>query len=188
MRSWPFRLEMQVSWRDDDGFIAGMRLLLALAVLAIVIIDPSDTGSNPTLTYFAILAYVLYSVGVYVLALRRSAQAAAFLARSHWFDVAWYSLFIALGTGTQSIFFSGLYFCIITASFRWGFLPGLKTAVASALCFGTIGISTSFYAGSELDLDRLLLRMTWLLVLGYMVAHWGGREILAKRRLDLLKV
>ena len=41
--------------------------------------------------------------------------------------------------------------------------------------------------GSDFELNRFLLRPVYLMVLGYMMAYWGGREIKLKRRLSLLR-
>ncbi|MFD2270613.1 hypothetical protein ACFS07_04395 [Undibacterium arcticum] len=41
---------------------------------------------------------------------------------------------------------------------------------------------------TEAEISRLLLRTTFLLALGYMIAYWGGSEVAQKkRRLALLR-
>lgn len=47
--------------------------------------------------------------------------------------------------------------------------------------------SSVLLAPNQLDHSRLLLRATFLLGLGYMIAHWGGRTVEQKRRLALLR-
>ena len=104
----------------------------------------------------------------------------------HWLDVAWYLLLIALSSGTSSIFFLFFFFAILVASFRYGFAQGLGVTVLSASLFTGIGYLTA-PAAPTFELNRFLLRPIYLLVLGYMIAYWGGREMTFKRRLAFLK-
>jgi signal transduction histidine kinase len=75
---------------------------------------------------------------------------------------------------------------MLTAAFRWGFTAGWRVTMASAGLFTFAGFAIASSA-AEGDLSRLLLRLTCLVGLGYMIAHWGGSETLLKQRLALLK-
>ncbi len=169
---------------SDTALVAAMRLLLAVSALVFIYIDPLEPDRFVTTTYTALALYVLYSVTVYILALSQAKAMRTLRAWTHWLDVGWYSLLISLSSGTNSVFFFGFYFAIMVAGFRWGFWSGIRVTVASALAFTVIA---GFTTPSPIELNRFLLRPTFLLVVGYMVARRGRFEIDLKRRLSLLK-
>lgn len=168
----------------DDRMISLMRLILALSGLLITYIDPSEPDRLVAVTYGALVVYSVYACFLYYLSFRGRAR--LLLSISHWIDVAWFLILVALSSGTNSIFFFCFFFAILVASFRWGFWSGLRVTIVSTLVFTLIGYAT---APPEItfELNRFLLRPVYLLVLGYMIAYWGGHEIKLKRRLNLLK-
>lgn len=168
----------------DDRMIGRMRMILAWSALLIIYIDPFEPDRLVALTYIALTLYGIYSTVLYLLSFRqRSLLTKRIIC---WIDVAWYLALVALSSGTNSIFFFFFFFAILVASFRWGFSAGLKVTVVSASLFTLIGYLTS-PVGHEFELNRFLLRPIYLLVLGYMMAYWGGLEVTFKRRLALLK-
>lgn len=168
----------------DDRMICLMRLILALSALLIIYVDPSEPDRFVAVTYAALVVYTLYSAALFCLAVRRSPLLPTRVA--HWVDVACFLALVALSSGTSSVFFFFFFFAILVASFRSGFAAGLGVTLTSALMFTVVGYATA-PAGRDFELNRFLLRPVYLLVLGYMMAYWGGREIRLKRRLSLLK-
>lgn len=168
----------------DDRMIATMRLVLAVSALLIIYLDPAEPDHLVQETYAALVLYVLYSALLYVDSL--SVQGVFGWRRSwaHWIDVAWYTLLIGLSSGTNSIFFFFYFFSILVASFRWGFRSGTRVTITSFVLFTGVGYLT---APSGFELNRFLLRPIYLLVLGYMIAYWGGFEVELRRRLKFLK-
>src|SRR6266540_975283 len=169
---------------SDTRLIAAMRLLLAVSALIFICIDSFERDRIVTLTYAAPALYVLYSLTLYALARAQAQAMRTIRAWTHWLDVGWYSPLISLSSGTSSVFFFGFYFAIMVAAFRWGFWSGIRVAVVSALAFTVIA---GFTTPSPIELSPFLLRPTFLLVLGYMVARRGRFEIELKRRLSLLR-
>ncbi len=163
-----------------------MRLILSLSALVIIVIDPSEPDRVVFATYLALISYTLYSALFYVLIKRRSPLSLRVLPYSHWIDVAWYIILIALSSGTSSIFFFFFFFAILNASFTYGFKSGFKVTLVSSVSFSVIGLLTS-PGGQEFELNRFLLRPVYLTALGYMMALWGSYEITAKHQLALLK-
>lgn len=168
----------------DDRMISLMRLILALSALLITYIDPLEPDRLVAVTYGSLLIYSVYGAILYYLSLRGGPRLP--LSISHWIDVGCFLILIALSSGTNSIFFFFFFFAILVASFRLGFKAGLRVTIISTLFFTLIGYATA-PAESNFELNRFLLRPVYLLVLGYMIAYWGGREIKLKRRLNLLK-
>lgn len=168
----------------DDRMISVMRLILAISALLIIYIDPSEPDRLVAVTYGALVVYTIYGVIVYWLSIR--GRPSLPLSISHWIDVGCFLALVALSSGTSSIFFFFFFFAILVASFRLGFKAGLRVTIVSAFFFTLIGYATA-RSGVSFELNRFLLRPVYLLVLGYMIAYWGGHEIKLKRRLNLLK-
>jgi signal transduction histidine kinase len=164
--------------------VCRMRLILALSALVIIYIDPSEPNRFVHVTYAALLLYSIYSAALYLLAVQQDGNRVP--RANHWIDVGWYLLLISLSSGTSSIFFFFFFFAALVASFLYGFAEGLRVAIVSAVLFTIVGFVTA-QAGQPFELNRFLLRPIYLLVLGYMIAYWGGFEIQLKRRLSLLK-
>ena len=170
----------------DKQTIAAMRLTLTVSALLIIYINPHEPDRFVALTYAVLTLYTLYSTVLYGLARLKSRLIASISHWTHWADVGWYTLLIALSSGTNSVFFFGFFFAILVASFRWGYASGLSVTLASTILFTGVGYLTA-PAQPEFDLNRFLLRPVYLLVLGYMMAYWGGFETKLKRQLALLK-
>lgn len=168
----------------DARMIAGIRFVLASSALMIIYVDPSEPDRNVAFTYTALVLYTVHSATLYVLALYHRPLFPPKMV--HWMDVGWYLVLISLSSGTSSIFFFFFFFPILVASFGWGFAEGLRVVIVCALLFTIVGFATA-PAGPDFELNRFLLRPIYLIVLGYMIAHWGGSETTLRRRLALLK-
>ncbi len=170
----------------ESRMITGMRLVLAVAALAITSIDPTEPSRFAAATYSVLALYVFYSLALHLLCLKGTEFPVPVQYALHWIDVAFYVALIGLSNGTNSIFFVLFFFCIIVASFRWGFAPGMRVTIVSVVLYVIVGYAAR-PPTPEFDLSRFILRTSALPVLGYMIAHWGGYELRLKRRLALLK-
>lgn len=170
----------------DLRMVAVMRFVLAFSALLIIYIDPSEPDRFVFETYLALILYTFYSAAVYFFLVRGNRFIYSVLNYSHWADVGWYLLLISLSSGTNSIFFFFFFFATLHTSFIYGFFSGLRITLVSAVAFIIIGFTASL-SEVEFELNRFLLRPIYLIVLGYMVAYWGGYEIRTKRRLALLR-
>ena len=168
----------------DDELVCLMRLVLAVSALVIIYLDPAEPDRIVPVTYTALVLYTLYSAALYVLTLRRESWQPGWWVP--WTDIASYLVLVSLSSGTNSIFFFFFFFSILEASFRRGFWPGLSVTLVSAALFTLVGYLSTPPA-PVFELNRFLLRPIYLVVLGYMMAYWGGAEIRLKQRLALLK-
>lgn len=164
--------------------ISVMRVILALSALLVVYVDPSDSNRFSGVMYFFLTGYVVYSIAIWAMAIRHSRIFP--IKTLHWLDVAWYLPLIALSRGTNSIFFFFFFFAILVASFGWGFASGMRVTIVSTILFTVIGYASA-YALPGFQLSRFLLRPIQLLVLGYLIAYWGGVQGRLIARLQLLK-
>jgi signal transduction histidine kinase len=170
----------------EDRMISGMRLVLAVAAFVITHIDPTEPSRFAAATYSTLILYLVYSLALHALSLKGVQFPMPVQYSLHWIDAAFYVALIGLSHGTNSIFFVLFFFCIIVASFRWGFAPGMRVTIVSVVLYVIVGYAARPPA-PEFDLGRFILRTSALPVLGYMIAHWGGYELRLRRRLALLK-
>ncbi len=177
----PFDLVVGIA---DGPIVSRMRLVIAVAMLLTFVIEQRHSSlSNESVDIAAILlaAYFLHSAFLCV-----SAEfGRAFLhSRSiHWLDVLWFALIVWFNGCVHSIFYLSFLFAILISSFRWGLEEGGRVAIASALLLAAGGL-LSYVPG---DLPILLLRIVFLLALGYLSAYLGESSLRLKRQLILLR-
>lgn len=165
----------------DTTMVNGMRLLLSSATLLTLFIDPESAGKLSKITWLIFSAYTVHSLLLYVLALLGFSLPQDTLL--YWLDVAWYGLIVFSSSSHNNLFFLFFFFAILTSSFQRGFEEGARITLASAGLFA----ATALFGETDAELSRLLLRTTFLLALGYMIAYWGGSAITQRSHLALLR-
>ncbi|MFY9611218.1 MAG: histidine kinase [Blastocatellia bacterium] len=169
----------------DGRLIAATRLILAISAFLIVDYSPG-TYLNSAATRLVLVLYLAYGSVLYILAARKSRVRKPIPAWSYWADIIWYTSILALSGGANSIFFFGYFFAILVASFEWGFRAGLAATIVSGLLFIKVSLATGLGEAS-VEWHRPIVRLVYLLVLGYLMAHWGGLKIKLFRQFSLLK-
>jgi len=168
----------------DARMVALMRSMLAVSALVIFVFDPFQPSHFSTGIYMVLLCYGVYSTA---LCIAITGGRMPLPPRSHhWIDAAVCVLLVALAQGVTDMFFYFFFFAIVVASFSRGFREGLTLTAISVALF----VAISLYGakrGVRFDFDELVTRPVFLLVLGYMTAYWGGKELLMRRRLRLLR-
>lgn len=164
--------------------ISKMRFILAFATLLVIFIDPAEPQRFVAFTYTVLILYTIYSTILFLLTKHKLSLVPVRYA--HWVDIIWYLVLIGLSTGANSIFFFLFFLAILIGSFRYGFTEGLRITAFAVVMFTIVGYLTA-PTGADFELNRLLLRPTYLSILGYMIAFWGGREIAHRKRLEILK-
>lgn len=150
--------------------VALTRCLLALAALIVCLIDPALTVQAPRIVLALLGVYAVYSLAL---------AAAAFGGRSFvaaraqpWLDGALYSALAWFSGSAGAVFFACLLFAIATASFSRGFVEGLALTLVAGMVVAAAGLP---------------VQAAMLALLGAMTAWWGGTQLAATRRLQLLK-
>lgn len=174
------RLDASLDDVDETALIATMRIVLAVATLLAVIIDPHGLGNPHPFTLILFYAYTAQSAVICISvrfggALRESRLV-------HWLDVFWFSL-VLLTAGPMTGFFFLFFFAISTAAFRWGYDEGARVTLT---CTGLYCAAATQYSDQS-QLASMLLRASFLLGIGYMVSHWAQASINQKRRIALLR-
>ncbi|CAN5340112.1 hypothetical protein BH11PSE14_BH11PSE14_10270 [soil metagenome] len=167
----------------DARMIAVVRCILAVVALALVQFDPYAGQAHPLGSRLTLGVYVVWGLTSLVLATRRAQQLPP--RHEHWVDVTFSGALVILTPGSNSFFFISL-FAILVASFSRGFSEGLRVTCAAVFGF-EVSALLSMPGGGIPDLERTLVRPLYLLVLGYLIAYWGGHEITHRRRLRLLQ-
>jgi signal transduction histidine kinase len=168
----------------DARMVALMRCLLAFSALCIVYLDPPPPGKFHALVNVSIAVYGLFSVAVSVAVFNHRRLLPSRLL--YWLDALFFGYLVALTGGISSVFFHFFFFAIVVASFYRGYLEGLALTAGTTVLFVVAG-ALAYVAGGEFELDRAIIRPIYLVLLGYMVSYWGGREITLRRRVNLLK-
>ncbi|MES2977135.1 MAG: histidine kinase [Pseudomonadota bacterium] len=165
----------------DAELVGSMRLVLSVAVLLAVYIDPQGMGGVGRSTWQLFALYVLHSGLLYAGCHLRWALPQSRLV--HWLDVLWYSLIVLVTGGIHSAFFLFFFFAILTASFRFGFEEGARVTCVSGTIYAALGLMPEVAS----DVPRLLVRTSFIFALGYMIVHWGESKLALRRRLALLR-
>src|ERR1043165_1584509 len=116
--SAPSLVDTQDSVQSANRMIAVMRLILAISALVIIYLYPTEPDRFAAIVYTLLGLYTLHSA-ILCSILWRPGRLAEFLHRwVHWFDIVWYTLLVALSSGTNSFFYFGYFFAVLVASFR----------------------------------------------------------------------
>lgn len=175
--------------RDDTSILAGvdeltlvarMRVVLAIATLLTITVDPDGLGNPHPLTLLVFYAYTAQSA--IILILRETGHDMRYPKLAHWLDVLWFGLLLGL-TGPLAGFFFLFFFPIAVAAFRWGHDEGARVTLAGTALFL---LSARGYGGHAI-LANVLMRTAFLLGLGLMVSRWGEVLLNGRRRIALLR-
>lgn len=164
--------------------VAGMRVAFGLAAQIIIGIEPPRPPQLAALTFAAVGLYALYGIALYVAI--RLRKPPSWWRSAYWVDAAWYLLIIALSGGANSIFFIFLLFSILVASFTDGFRAGLSVSLVSTTLFAGVSLVT-LPPSEDFEINRFLVRLITLILLGYMFSYWGDSELKLRSRLALLR-
>ena len=165
----------------DLVMIFGMRLLLSVTALLTLIINPGKLGVPSQLAWLILCAYVLHSAVLFGFLYCRHPVVHSKLIC--WLDALWCGLIVFGTGGAESYFFPFFFFVILAASFQRGLDEGARVTLASCVLLVLASVAST----QALTVSHLLLRTTFVMALGYMIAYWGGLGLLQKRRLALLR-
>lgn len=171
--------------RDDAqaAMVSKMHLLLSASAMITVLLDPAIQTRFTAVAWLVFFGYTVHSIVLYLLPHVSQQHIYRHSRVANRIDVCWYALMVYQTGGGDSSFFPFFLFVILISAFRWGFDEGARITLASALLFSLTVLS----AASDTELLHILLRTTFLLALGYMIAYWGESHLMQRRRLALLR-
>jgi signal transduction histidine kinase len=127
------------------------------------------------------VAYVLYSL---LLATTRgsSSRSRRIVIAIHIGDIVAATVLTLFTEGPSSPFFVLFGFTLLTAGYRWGLWETLSTGLAGVLLLGLEAILISNWLGQnglvegQFELNRFILRCTYLLLLAVMVGYLAEQQ------------
>jgi hypothetical protein len=84
------------------------------------------------------------------------------------------------------LLFGFAFFILLIAAFQWGSRLGLRAALGSVLLFACVEAILSF-ARLDFEFRPVLVGLTAFVTLGYMIATFGGWELILKGQLLFMK-
>ena len=168
--------------RYRETVLATARVLLSIAGLAAVYIDPTEPEHFAGFAYGLLAAFVVYGVAVFVL-LRtigqpRDDRVAWVL---HGADVVWAGAISLFTSGPNSAFFVFFVFVILAAAFRWRMRETMWTTfvlgvvlLAQAWLFAVD--RSRFWLVDSVDINRLIMRSVYLLIVGFLAGYLAEKE------------
>src|SRR3990172_8015943 len=166
-----------------EQVLAVGRVFLAVGSLVAIYLDPSEPSRYARLAYASLVLYVLYSFAV-LLGLRARQESSLRLSRVlHVVDLFWPPYITTFTEGPDSPFFMFFFFVLLAAAYRWGLRETLITAAAAVTLFLVQALVLSFGPSSltgllagRLELNRLIIRAVYLLMIGLLVGYLAEAE------------
>jgi signal transduction histidine kinase len=171
MQSQPVRIER---------IIAGARLVLAIASINLVLLDPSQFWHEANETYSVVALYLLYAIAVIWIVDRNLMKVSRIGLYSQAADTLWFPLILVYTQGENSPFFLYYVFSLITASFRWGFKETLFVNTANVGMYAIVHVATM---NSNFEFYKFLVRPTYLYVLACLIGYLGEHQRRAQGQL-----
>jgi signal transduction histidine kinase len=165
----------------EAWMVFGMRLLLSISTLLTLYVGPGTVVLVGEWAWLIFVGYVVHSAVLLCVAHARAGFWHGPIV--YWVDIGWYGLMVYVSSGSPSPYFTLVFFAILAASFRHGFDAGARLTLGAVVIVTVAVLATNGLT----TLHVLLLRASFLLGLGYMVAFWGGLLVDQRRRLALLR-
>jgi signal transduction histidine kinase len=170
-----------------EKIIAFCRVLLALATVTIVTVDPKQPSFAPEVAVVILWTYLAYSLVLFLLVRGEQVRQERVGAFSAAVDIVWVSIITLFTERGASPFFMLHVFLISSVSVRWGLAATLRVTAFLAVAYPAMIWVASGFFGLEFSLGRAhLVRPVYLLVIGYLIGYLGEYERRSKRKLRLL--
>lgn len=169
--------------REKTEFVlASARAILTAISTIAVVVDPTEPVEYSRIAFWMMLAWTIYSIAIVVL-LRYSRLPRAAPLVLHCLDILWPAVISLFTQGPNSPFFAYTVFALAAAAFRWGLPETLATAVAGiglldvqALLLTGGHPSWELYFLGQFDVNGLIIRCAYLLILGALIGYFGESE------------
>jgi signal transduction histidine kinase len=190
MLSWlspPLGTTFEPSPRLERVLAVG-RAFLTVSALAAIFLDPTEPARLATLAYGVLAAYAIYSLLVLVFVHRTPRLAPGHGLLLHGLDVLWSSALTFVSEGPTSPFFLFFLFVVLSAAYRWAFAGTLATtavAIGVYLLQSTVAAVGPWHDtfGVALEVDRVVLRVAYLLLTGFLLGYLAQQDKRSKAEL-----
>ncbi len=170
-----------------ERLIATGRATLAGFSLVAIWLDPSEPSNQAEVTYAILSGYVVYAVVLAAAVVRGHVPSGLLAILSHTFDLAIFSVIMFFSLGPSSPFFVFFVFSLVCATLRWQWKGAIWTSVAAL----TTVVGMSFYPtyllhNPNFEMNRFIMRVVYLGVLGTLLGYAGVYEQARRRELSAL--
>lgn len=169
----------------SERTIALARVVLALAALFAVWLDPAEPIRYHRVVYAAHGVYVSFAVLMLALAVwvPRSGR---ILLLPHAVDIVAFSVFQYLTQGATSPFFVYFLFSVFCAAIRWGWRGSLLTGALVMIAYLGIAQSISRVEAGSLPLTFIVVRIAYLGIATWLLVYLGQHEARLRSELERL--
>jgi signal transduction histidine kinase len=168
--------------RRVELVLATSRTFLAVTALLAVYLDPTEPSRYAPLAYVLFLIYVILSFIILAVLRGRSQMPAWFPLSVHGTDVLWAAAITLFTEGPSSPFFIFFVFVLLAAAYRWGYRETLATTAVAILLvllqvlLITTGGFSALLAGAEIEVNRIIMRATYLLLMGFLLGYLAEQQ------------
>jgi signal transduction histidine kinase len=159
------------------------RAFLAICALFAIYLDPTEPSGYAALAYTLLIIYVIYSAAIVVM-VRRLEVSRRTAVIFHGFDVVWVSIITLFTSGPNSPFFMFFVFVLMAAAYRWGFRTTMLTALVCMSLFAVEGVALPQIVEGEFELNRLIIRLAYLLIVGLLVGYLAEQQLEHNREIQ----
>ncbi|MGC4083437.1 MAG: response regulator [Vicinamibacterales bacterium] len=171
---------------QSERTIALARVALAATALLAQWLDPAEPELHASLIFTLYGAYVVYSIGLALLAIRWDGGEWLPLV-THGADIIAFSIFQYLTLGPSSPFFVYFVFSMFCGAVRWGWRGTLITGALVLMAYLGMAVSVGRTATFEgLESNRVVIRLSYLVVATGMLVYLGRYEARLRREIERL--
>jgi signal transduction histidine kinase len=167
----------------QERILAVGRAFLTITALVAIYLDPTEPARLAAVTYGVLFTYALYSLALLALVHSAPRLAPAHGYVIHGLDVLWTSGLTLVSEGPVSPFFLFFLFVVLASAYRWGFRETIITAATTVGIFlvETAVVATgpwnqTGFASISFELNRTILRSTYLLITGFLLGYLGEQQ------------
>jgi len=167
--------------RRIERVLASARVFLAFAAMLAIYLDPTEPTRYSRLAVLLLISYIAYSVAVWAV-LRRFQELSPSFAWMQAFDMFFPAVFTLFTEGPNSPFFLFFVFVVTAAAYRWGFVETMVTSVLISVFMAVEAILLRYgqhlgtWLEGEYELNRLVIRLSYLLILGVLLGYLAEKE------------
>jgi hypothetical protein len=175
------KLEQPDTFRIEST-LAAARAFLSVCSFFAIFIDPFEPTRFANLAYTLLLAHVAYSVSIVTYLGSTKATSSKLMPFMHSADMIWALLLTLFSRGpTSSPFFAFFIFAIVAAAYRWHLRETMTTTaiLIMILCAESFLVSSTprlFGPVEAIELNRLIVRAAYLIVVGVLLGYLSGKE------------
>ena len=162
-----------------ERVISFARVLVSAIALLAIWLDPPEPARYAPITYMLAATYVVASVLALLWLRRRPTFVRGEALVLHATDVAVAAALTLFSEGPNSPFFTFFVYAMLAAAYRWGLYETLFTTTAAAVLLVVEAVLVHGYLGGfgyiegEFDINRLVMRVVYLWIIGMCVGYLG---------------